>query len=230
MAPGLHVSVVLPSLNEEASIARCIEGLRSALPDAELLVVDSSTDGTPRIARERGAAVLQPGGPGYGRACREGLQAARGELLLLGDADGTYEFREAPRLLGLLERGEADLVLGNRFRGGLQPGAMPFLHRHLGNPFLSWVCRRATGLTLGDVHCGLRAIRRDALRGMRLECDGFEFATEMVLEAARLGLRVAEVPVSYRSRPGGVSKIRSFRDGWRHLRLMAGYRRRGSPG
>lgn len=215
-----RVSAVLPARDEEATIGPCIERLRSALPGVEVVVVDSSSDSTPEVARRLGAAVLPAGGPGYGRACVEGLRAARGEFLLLGDADGTYDFSEAPRLLEALER--ADLALGNRFLGGLRPGAMSPLHR-LGNALLSRTCRRVTGLPLGDAHCGLRALRREAFLRMELRRDGFEFATEMVLEAARLGLRVAEVPVSYHPRTGSRSKLRSFRDGWAHLRLMVGY-------
>ncbi len=225
---GPRVSVVLPARDEEATIGPCIEALRSALPDAEVLVVDLSSDRTPEVARRLGASVLPATGPGYGRACVEGLRAARGEFLLLGDADGTYDFSEAARLLDALER--ADMVLGNRW-GGLRPGAMSPLHR-AGNALLSWACRRVSGLPLGDAHCGLRALRREAFLRMDLRRDGFEFATEMVIEAARLGLRVAEVPVSYHPRTGSRSKLRSFRDGWAHLRLMAGYGlgRRGRRG
>lgn len=225
MDSGPRVSVVLPARDEEATIGPCIERLRSVLPDAEVLVVDSSSDRTPEVARRLGASVLPAGGPGYGRACAEGLRASRGELLLLGDADGTYDFSEAPRLLEALER--ADMVFGNRFMGGLRPGAMSRLHR-AGNALLSWACRRVSGLPLGDAHCGLRALRREAFLRMDLRRPGFEFATEMVLEAARLGLRVAEVPVSYHPRAGSRSKLRSFRDGWAHLRLMVGFlRKRG---
>jgi len=214
------ISVILPTLNEEEAITRCIQDIRYALPGAEIIVSDSSDDRTPKIAKAMGAKVVKAE-RGYGRAYIEGFRHASGEIVVLCDADGSYNLKEVKKLVEPVIRGEADLVLGSRFLGRMEKGAMPIAHR-VGNKVLTFILNRLFSLNVSDSHTGYRAIRRDALEKLDLKSDGMEFASEMLIKARAKGLRIAEVPVEYRKRIGK-SKLRRFRDGWRHLRLMLLY-------
>jgi len=220
----VDVSVIIPSLNEVETIGTCIEKVKTVFSkyelDGEIIVADNSDDGTPKIARSLGAIVVTPDRRGYGYAYLYGFKHAKGEYVVMGDADDTYDFMEMPALLEPLMRGEADFVIGTRLNGRIERGAMPWLHRWIGNPFLTWFLNLSSKTGISDAHCGLRAVRRDALERMELLSHGMEFASEMIIEAARVGLRFREVPVTYYPRKGGGSKLNSFSDGWRHLRFM----------
>lgn len=217
-----EVSVVLPTRNEREGIGECIRTIQQVFEregiDGEIIVADSSTDDTPSIARSLGARVVKPDRLGYGYAYRVGFASARGRYIVMGDADGTYDFSELPRLLEPLKNG-ADMVIGSRFRGTMEKGAMPWLHRHIGNPILTWFLNVFFKAGVSDAHSGFRAFSLEALQRMRLRSSGMEFASEMVMEAVRRGLRIEEVPITYRRRMGD-SKLNSFSDGWRHLKFM----------
>ena len=219
----LEVSVVMPCLNEAGSVAQCVEKARRALERAglagEVVVADNgSTDGSVELAERAGARVVHAPTRGYGAAYLEGLKAARGRCLILGDADGTYDFDDVPAFVAKLNEGN-DLVLGSRFGGEILPGAMPWLHRYVGNPVLTGILGVFFGQHVSDAHTGMRALTREACERMRLRTSGMEFASEMIAAAIRQGLRIAEIPIVYHPR-AGESKLRSFRDGWRHLRFM----------
>lgn len=224
----LEVSILMPCLNEAETLAGCVREALAALAAAgvagEVLVADNgSDDGSPALARAAGARVVTVEHRGYGSALLGGIAAARGRYVLMGDADGSYDFGELPGFLRHLRAG-ADLVMGCRLpRGGgrILPGAMPWKHRWIGNPVLTTLGRLFFTAPVHDFHCGLRAFRRDAVLGLDLRCPGMEFASEMVVKATLAGLKVAEVPVTLR--PDGRSRgphLRSWRDGWRHLRFM----------
>lgn len=220
------VTVVLPTMNEEKAISIILPQIKSILErmglSYEIIVVDKSNDRTSEIARQLGALVVRQDGKGYGDAYLTGFKHARGRIILMMDPDGTYDPEDIPLLLDPLLRGDADMVMGNRLVGEMDDGAMPWLHRKIGNPLLTWILNLFFKAGIGDAHCGMRAIRRDALGMLPLKCKGMEFASEMVIEAAKRGLRIAEVPIRYHRRIGD-SKLSSFRDGWRHLRLMLLY-------
>lgn len=222
----MDVSVILPTMNEEEAIKEVLPRIKRVLDgmglEYEVIVVDKSTDRTAEIAREFGAIVVRQRGKGYGDAYLEGFRRARGRFVLMMDPDGSYDPDDIPVLLEPLLKGEADLVMGNRLGGEMDDGAMPWLHRRIGNPLLTWVLNLFFKAGISDAHCGMRAIRRDALERLPLKCRGMEFASEMVIEAAKHGLRIREVPIRYHRRIGK-SKLSSFRDGWRHLRLMLLY-------
>jgi glycosyltransferase involved in cell wall biosynthesis len=222
------VSIVMPCLNEAESLAPCLEAARAAIAHAgvegEVIVADNgSTDGSVELAESLGARVAHITTRGYGSALKGGFAAARGKYILMGDADGSYDFGHLERFLAELDSG-ADLVMGNRFRGGIAPGAMPPLHKYFGNPGLSWMGRLFFGATVGDFYCGLRAFRRDALPMLNLQSPGMELGVEMVAKAALYGLKVSEVPTTLspdlRSRP---PHLRTWRDGWRTLRFFLLY-------
>ena len=221
----IELSVVLPCLNEAATLAACVKTIYRALDDnrisGEVVVADNgSTDDSVAIASQLGARVIHVPEKGYGSAVMGGVEAARGAYVLMGDADESYDFSEIPRFLEKLREGY-DLVMGNRFRGGIKPGAMPPLHRYLGNPVLTLIGRLFFGSPSGDFHCGIRAFRRDIVSRLNLRTTGMEFASEMVVKATLHTLRIAEVPATLspdgRHRP---PHLRSWRDGWRHLRFM----------
>jgi len=220
---SVEVSVIIPAMNEEETIGSCIEKVKETFEkydiNGEIIVSDSSTDRTPEIARSMGAKVVTPDGKGYGYAYLYAFRYARGRYIVIGDADDTYDFREIPKLLEPLKRGEADMVMGSRFKGEILPGAMPSLHKYVGNPLLTSILNLFFKAGVSDSHSGFRAFTREALEKMDLKCHGMEFASEMVIEAARKGLRIAEVPITYYPRKGD-SKLRSFSDGWRHLKFM----------
>ena len=220
----VEVSVIMPCLNEEASLKGCIDealgAMRAMQVTGEVIVVDNgSTDASIEVAMESGARVVVEGNRGYGSACRRGLHEARGRYLVLGDSDGTYDFGMLHQFVHPLRNG-VDVVLGNRLTQDLEAGAMPWLHRRIGNPFLTNVLNLFFETGVSDAHCGLRSISREAYSTMNVGAAGMEFASEFLIEAIRNSLRIAEVPIRYRRRSGGEPKLRAFRDGWRHLRLM----------
>jgi glycosyltransferase involved in cell wall biosynthesis len=222
------VSVILPCLNEEEAVGGCIDEARKALEgmglEGEVIVVDNgSTDASPEIARAHGARVVLEPRRGYGNAYRRGFREARGEVIVIADADGTYPLERIPEFIAPLLEGRVDFVIGSRLRGRILPGAMPRSHRYIGNPLLSRTLNLLFGAGVSDAHCGMRAFTREALGKVRLRTQGMEFASEMVIEAARKGLRIHEVPIEYRPRRGGKPKMSSFTDGWRHLRFMLLY-------
>lgn len=227
-AAGQHVdvSVVMPCLNEEEAIAACIaraqEGLRRLGASGEIVVADNgSTDRSAEIAEAAGARVVHVPSRGYGSAYRGGFAAARGRVVVMGDADDTYDFSKLDELVRALDEGH-DLVLGSRLRGEISPGAMPWLHRYVGNPLLSATLNLFYGTRVSDTHSGFRAFRREPYLRLGLRTTGMEFASEMLILAARAGWRIGEVPIAYHPREGE-SKLRTFRDGWRHLRLLLLY-------
>jgi glycosyltransferase involved in cell wall biosynthesis len=219
------LSVVLPTMNEAGGVAECIQKISSAAEamrvDVEIIVSDSSTDQTPAIARDHGAVVVTPDRPGYGSAYRHGFRHARGEYIAMGDADTTYDFEELPHLCRAVVDGDADMVLGSRFKGEIRPNAMPPLHRYVGNPVLTETLNMLYRGSLTDAHSGMRVFSRDALKQLDLRSDGMEFASEMLMEALMNGLTIEEVPITYHERTGEAT-LESFRDGWRHLRFMVG--------
>lgn len=223
----MDVSVIIPSLNESETIGTCIEKVKVVFSkyelDGEIIVADNSDDSTLKIARSLGAIVVTPDRRGYGYASLYGFKHAKGKYIVIGDADDTYDFLEMPRLLEPLVKGEADFVIGSRFKGEIKKGAMAWLHKYVGNPVLTGFLNLFFKAGISDAHCGFRAIKRDALEKMSLGSHGMEFASEMIIEAARAGLRMREVPVTYYPRKGGNSKLSSFSDGWRHLRFMLLY-------
>ena len=218
-----HVSVVLPCLDELGGVAtvvqEALEGLRIAGLTGQVIVVDNgSSDGSPTAAESVGATVLFEPRRGYGWAVRRGVQAATGEVIVLADADRSYDLRELGSLVRRVEEG-ADIVVGTRFGGGLERGAMPWLHRGIGNPGLNLLLAMSTGRWFRDSQSGFRAFRRDRLQRLDCSAGGMELASEMLVLAQRGGLRIEEIPVRYRRR-AGCSKLRPFEDGLRHFRLM----------
>jgi Glycosyltransferases involved in cell wall biogenesis len=222
---AVDVSIVMPCLNEAETLAKCIGHAQAAVANgglaAEIIVADNgSTDGSQSIARKLGAMVVDVARKGYGSALIGGIDAAQGRFVVMGDADDSYDFEAIGPLIDKLREGY-DLVVGNRFLGGIEPGAMPWSHRWLGNPVLTLISRLFFHAPVGDTHCGLRALRKDAYEKMHLRATGMEFASEMVIKAALKGMRITEVAVVLR--PDGRSRpphLRTWRDGWRHLRFM----------
>ncbi len=223
-----ELTILMPCLNEAETLALCIQTARRFLDrsgvNGEVLIADNgSSDGSQRIAEECGARVVDVPARGYGNALRYGIEAAHGRYIIMGDADGSYNFMELMPFVEQLRAG-FDLVMGNRFAGGIEPGAMPKLHKYLGNPVLTMIGRLFFGGPSRDFHCGLRGFRRDAMLDLDLRTTGMEFASEMVVKATMHDLRVTEVPTTLsrdgRSRP---PHLRSWRDGWRHLRFLLLY-------
>jgi glycosyltransferase involved in cell wall biosynthesis len=222
LAPELLVSVVIPCLNEAENIERCVAWALTTLAEhdiaGEVVVADNdSEDGSAELAARAGARVVHERRRGYGNAYMAGFAAARGRHIVMADADLTYDFGEIPRFLSELEDG-ADLVMGDRM-DGIQKGAMPWLHRYIGNPLLSGTLNTFFRTGVRDAHCGMRGFRRDKLPVLDLRTTGMEFASEMVIRAAKAKLDIRELPITYHPR-GGESKLSSFRDGWRHLRFL----------
>jgi hypothetical protein len=221
----VELTILMPCLNEAETIATCIDKAHGFLARAgvagEILIADNgSSDGSVEYALARGARVIAVTERGYGAALRAGIAAARGRYVIMGDADDSYDLSRLELFLAKLREG-SDLVMGNRFAGGIAPGAMPLLHRYLGNPVLSLIGRMFFRSGIRDFHCGLRGLRRDAILGLDLRTSGMEFASEMVVRAALNRLAIAEVPttlaVDGRSRP---PHLRTWSDGWRHLRFL----------
>lgn len=225
IASGVELTILMPCLNEARTVDACVRAAHGFLAMAcvrgEVLVADNgSTDGSQTLARNAGARVIDVPQRGYGAALLAGVSAARGQFVIMGDADLSYDFSSLASFLERLRDG-AELVMGNRFQGGIQDGAMPGLHRYLGNPVLSFIGRLFFRVNIGDFHCGLRGFRRDAIAGLGLVTPGMEFASEMVAKAALAGLRIEEVATQLR--PDGRDRaphLRTWRDGWRHLRFL----------
>ncbi len=216
------VSVVIPCLNEAGTIERCVRAARRALDDHELpgevVVADNgSTDGSPELARSAGARVVKEPRRGYGSAYLAGFAAARGEYIVMADADLTYDFGDIPRFVEELDS-DAEFVIGDRMKN-IEPGAMPWLNRYLGNPVLTGILNLFFRAGVHDAHCGMRAFRRSVLPVLDLRTTGMEFASEMVIRAAKEQLDIREIPIAYHPREGE-SKLSPWRDGWRHLRFL----------
>ncbi|MBI5826976.1 MAG: glycosyltransferase family 2 protein [Deltaproteobacteria bacterium] len=227
-ANEVELSVVIPCLNEAETLAVCVDKARSFFEanniSGEVIVADNgSTDGSQAIARAHGARVVNVAARGYGAALLGGIKAARGRYVIMGDADDSYDFSELDQFINKLREGY-DLVMGNRFKGGIKPGAMPVLHRYLGNPVLTRIGRLFFRSPVGDFHCGLRGFKKRAIESLDLRTTGMEFASEMVVKATLHRLSIAEVPTTLspdgRSRP---PHLRTWRDGWRHLRFLLIY-------
>ena len=221
----MELTVVMPCLNEAETVATCVHKAVKFIADSgisgEVVVADNgSTDGSQKLAEDAGARVVNISDKGYGNALMGGILAARGDYVIMGDADDSYDFSNLMPFVTELRNG-ADLVMGNRFKGGIAPGAMPPLHRYLGNPVLSFVGRLFFRSKIGDFHCGLRGFRRDSAIKLGLQATGMEFASEMVVKATLAKQKITEVPTTLakdgRSRP---PHLRSWRDGWRHLRFL----------
>jgi hypothetical protein len=222
----IELTIVMPCLNEALTLGACIDQAQAMLTSTgikgEIVIGDNgSTDGSREIARAKGARVAEVPQRGYGAALLGGIAAARGKYVLMGDSDMSYDFGHAPRYLEQLRAGH-QLVMGNRFLGGIEPGAMPFSHRYLGNPVLTKVGQLFFGAwEIGDFHCGLRAFSKQAIDDLKLSCTGMEFASEMVVKSKLNGLRIAQVPTVLK--PDGRDRpphLRTWRDGWRHLRFL----------
>jgi Glycosyltransferases involved in cell wall biogenesis len=224
-APPVELTILMPCLDEAETLAVCIDKAMGYLErtgiSGEVLIADNgSTDGSQQIARDHGARVVDIPVRGYGAALIGGIEAAQGTYVIMGDADDSYDFLALDPFVERLRAGD-ELVMGNRFRGGIAPGAMPPLHKYLGNPVLSWIGRTFFKSPIRDFHCGLRGFNRESMRGLALQTTGMEFASEMVVKASLGGLRISEVPTTLkkdgRSRP---PHLRSWRDGWRHLKFL----------
>ena len=220
-----ELTILMPCLNEAATVGTCVAKARGFLErtgiDGEVLIADNgSDDGSPALAERAGARVVNVAARGYGTALTGGIAAARGRSIIMGDADDSYDFTQLDAFVAKLREGYP-LVMGNRFRGGIQKDAMPWLHRYLGNPVLSFIGRLFFGARVGDFHCGLRGFDREAVQSLNLRTTGMEFASELVVKASLAGWRIAEVPTTLR--PDGRGRpphLRSWRDGWRHLRFL----------
>jgi glycosyltransferase involved in cell wall biosynthesis len=221
-----EVSVVIPCLNEAKSIGFCIDKARAAFRDmgvaGEVVVSDNgSTDGSIDIAEEHGARVVHAEVKGYGSALRHGIQQARGEFVILGDADGSHDFAEIPRFIAKWHDGY-EFVIGNRFLGEIKDGAMSWHHRHLGTPVLTGILNLFFGAGVKDINCGMRGMTKRLSQNLDFRTNGMEFASESLIKAAKSGARIAEVPITmWPDQRDRAPHLRSFRDGWRHLRFIA---------
>ena len=221
-----EVSVVMPCLNEEETIGECIRKAQQAFREhhlrGEVVVCDNgSQDRSVDISRQLGARVVFQNKKGYGNAYLKGIREAHGRYIVMGDSDNTYDFSALLPFIEPLRQGY-DMVMGSRLRGTILPGAMPWLHRYIGNPFLSRFLNVLFKTGISDSHCGMRSFTREAFEKMKLMTPGMEYASEMVIKASRAGLKIAEVPITYYPRKG-TSKLHSFHDGWRHIRFMLMY-------
>lgn len=225
----MKISIVIPALNEEGIVGKTVRSvpvdiLNKHGLETEIIVVDNaSTDNTAKEAEEAGARVVLGSKRGYGNAYLAGFKEAKGDIIVMGDADGTYPFPMTYEFIQPILKGEADFVMGSRLKGNIKEGAMPGLHKYIGNPFLTWILNKLFGAGISDAHCGIRAIKKDTINILDLKSGGMEFASEMVIEAARKNIKIAEIPITYYPREGE-SKLSSFADGWRHLRFMMLYR------
>ncbi|KKH49654.1 glycosyltransferase family 2 protein [Methanosarcina sp. 1.H.A.2.2] len=220
------LSIVMPSMNEEETIRICIQKAQSIFKkygiEGEIIVADNSSDKTAEIAASMGAKVIGPI-KGYGNAYLKGLAEAKGDYIAIADADNTYDLLELDKFLDPLMAGDADFIMGSRLKGEIKKGAMPWLHQYIGNPILTGMLNFLFKTKISDAHCGMRAFTKEALEKMDLKTHGMELASEMIIEAAKSGLKIKEVPITYYSRKAP-SKLRSFQDGWRHVRFMMLYR------
>lgn len=223
-----EVSVVMPCLNEERTIGVCIKKVFDSFKClnivGEVVVSDNgSTDSSVKIAKSLGARVVYQQEKGYGNAYMKGLEEARGKYIIIGDSDDSYDFSNIEGFIIPL-REDRDMVIGTRLKGKIMPGAMPWHHRYIGNPLLSWLLNRLFKTSISDAHCGMRSFTREAYKKMHLQTTGMEFASEMVINASKTGLDIVEIPIKfYPDGRGRKPHLRSFRDGWRHLRFMIMY-------
>lgn len=231
--PEVELSIVVPALNEEITVGEfvdwCKEGLRRVGLTGQILIVDSSTDNTAKIVSEHGGEVLRTPRRGLGRAYLDAIPYIRGKWVIMGDADLTYDFRELGPFIEEFRKG-TEFILGSRFRGTMEKGAMPGLHRYFGTPFTTWIANRIYHSRYSDIHCGMRGLTRAALEKIDLKSQSWEYASEMVLKSALLGLVCAEVPVKfYKDREGRMSHHRRmgwsspWLAGWRNLKVMLAY-------
>ncbi|HRY36595.1 MAG TPA: glycosyltransferase family 2 protein [Candidatus Magasanikbacteria bacterium] len=222
------ISVILPCRNEEEALPKCLQTIQKIIAEqklnAEIIVSDSSVDSSPKIALDFGVILVKHDQEGYGRAYLEGFQAAKGDFFFIADCDGTYDFAEIPNFIKFLQEGY-DFVIGNRLKGKIDKGAMPWLHRYVGSPVLNFIFRLFFRRKIGDINCGMRAFTKESLQKMKLKTAGMEFASEMIIKAVKKDLHIKEVIIDYHTRLGK-SKLKTFADGWRHLRFMLLY----SPG
>ncbi len=222
----MKVSFVIPALNEEGIVGKTIksiptEEIEEAGYDVEIIVINNnSTDNTEQEAREAGATVFLETNRGYGNAYKRGFKEATGDIFIMGDADGTYPFEQSLNFINYIVEDGCEFVIGSRFKGSIEEGAMPALHQYIGNPMLTKMLNILFHADYSDTHCGMRAFTREAYEKMELTAPGMEYAIEMVIEAAEKNLNIKEVPISYRKRGGGEAKLSSFDDGWRHIKYM----------
>lgn len=220
-----EISIILPCLNEEKAIGNCLDNIESIIRknklNAEVIVVDNgSTDNSQKIAKEKKVKLVEEKERGYGAAYLRGFEEAKGEYIFMADSDGSYDFSEIPKFIEELEKGY-EFVIGDRFKGKIEKGAMSFSHKY-GNFILSGILRLFFKAKVHDVHCGMRAIKKEAIKKLNLKTTGMEFASEMVIKAIKNNLRIKELPINYYKRKGS-SKLKSLPDGWRHLRFMLLY-------
>ncbi len=222
----MKVSFVIPALNEEGIVGKTIksiptEEIEEAGYEVEIIVINNnSTDNTEQEAREAGATVFLETNRGYGNAYKRGFKEATGDIFIMGDADGTYPFEQSLNFINFIVEDGCEFVIGSRFKGSIEEGAMPALHQYIGNPMLTKMLNILFHADYSDTHCGMRAFTREAYEKMNLTAPGMEYAIEMVIEAAEKNLNIKEVPISYRKRGGGEAKLSSFDDGWRHIKYM----------
>src|SRR3989344_583552 len=225
-----EISIILPCLNEEESVGKCLNDIKEVIKknnlNAEIIIVDNgSSDNSINEVRKNSndikGKLIRHEKRGYGSAYLKGIESAKGKYIFMADSDGSYDFYEIPKFIEGL-RNRYDFVIGNRFKGDIERGSMPFLNRYIGNPILSGILKFFFNVNVHDSHCGMRAIRKDALQKLNLSTTGMEFASEMVLKAGKRNLKIKELPINYHKRKGR-SKLRSFPDAWRHMRLMLIY-------
>lgn len=216
------VSVILPCRDEEEALASCLDQIKKIFNEnninGEIIVSDSSTDRSPEIARELGVILIKHDQVGYGRAYLEGFKTAKGEYIFMADPDGSYDFSEIPKFIKYLGE-DYDFVLGNRFGGQMEKGAMPWLHRHVGSPFFSLLFKIFFRTRIADIHSGMRAIKKELLDKINLQSEGMEFASEMTIKAIKNNLKIKQLNINY-ARRKGKTKLRPFIDGFRHLKLI----------
>lgn len=222
----MKVSFVIPALNEEGIVGKTIKSIpvdeiEEAGYDVEIIVVNNnSTDNTAQEAKDAGATVFLEKNRGYGNAYIRGFKEATGDIIIMGDADGTYPLEQSMDFINYIVDDGSDFVIGSRFKGTIEKGAMPTLHQYIGNPLLTKMLNILFNSEYSDTHCGMRAFTKDALHKMNLTAPGMEFAVEMVIEAREKNLNIKEIPISYKKRGGGEAKLSSFTDGWRHVKYM----------
>ncbi|MCK4730466.1 MAG: glycosyltransferase family 2 protein [Candidatus Aenigmarchaeota archaeon] len=223
----IEVSVIIPTKNEEKTISEVIKKVKNIFKKnnirGEIIVSDSSTDNTPKLAEKLDAKVITPKRIGYGAAYMEGFKEAKGDYIFMADADGTYDVSQLPKFIEPLKEGRAEMVMGSRFKGKILKGAMPALHQYIGNPFLTAVLNLFFGTKISDAHCGMRSIKKTALDKLTLSATGMDFASEMIIKAAREKLKIFEIPIIYYPRKDDNSTLNSYSDGWKHLRLLLLY-------
>ena len=222
----MKVSFVIPALNEEGIVGKTIKSIpvneiEEAGYEVEIIVINNnSTDNTEQEAKDAGATVFLETNRGYGNAYKRGFKEATGDIIIMGDADGTYPLEQSMEFINYIVEDNCDFVIGSRFDGSIEEGAMPALHQYIGNPMLTKMLNILFHSDYSDTHCGMRAFTREAIDKLELKAPGMEFAIEMVIEASEKNLKIKEVPISYRKRGGGEAKLSSFDDGWRHIKYM----------